>query len=45
MTTEKNITKATRNSEILKNKSKDRDSNFLVVFSPAKPTELLAENG
>ena len=32
----KNIRKATLNSKILKNKSKDRDSNFLVVFSSSK---------
>ena len=35
--------KATGNSEILKNKSNDRDINFLVVFRPAKPKELLRE--
>ena len=32
----KKIRKATWNSKILKNKSKDRDSNFLVVFSFSK---------
>ena len=36
ITTEKNIRKATWNSKILKNKYKDRDSNFLVVFSSSK---------
>ena len=39
----KNISKATWNSEILKNKSKDRDNNFLVVISYNKPKELLRE--
>ena len=33
---EKNIRKVTWNTKILKNKSKDRDSNFLVVFSSSK---------
>ena len=32
----KNIKKATLKSKILKNKSKDRDSNFLVMFSSSK---------
>ena len=36
MATEKNIRKATWNSEILKNKSKERDSNFLQVFASSK---------
>ena len=41
---EKNIRKATWNSEILKNKPKDRESNFLVVFSSSKASkELLRE--
>ena len=33
---EKNIRKATWKSKIFKNKSKDRDSNFLVIFSSCK---------
>ena len=33
---EKNIRKVTWNNKILKNKSKDRDSNFLVMFSSSK---------
>ena len=37
----KNIRKVTLNSNILKNKPEDRDSNFLVVFSSSKPKELL----
>ena len=36
MAVEKNIRKVTWNSKILKNKSKDRDSNFLVMFSSSK---------
>ena len=35
--------KATLNSEILKNQSKIRDNNCLVVFSSSKPKELLVE--
>ena len=29
----------------LKNKSKERDSNFLVMFPPARPKEILREKG
>ena len=36
ITIEKNIMKVTRNSKILKIKPKDRDSNFLVLFSSSK---------
>ena len=38
---EKNIRKATWNSKILKNKSKDRDSNFLVMFSSSKASRTI----
>ena len=34
--TDKNVRKATWKSKILKHKSKDRDSHFLVLFSPSK---------
>ena len=32
-------------SKFLKNKSKDRDDNFLKMFPPVRPRELLSENG
>ena len=38
---EKNIRKVSWNSEILKNKSKDSDSNFLVMFSASKASRAI----
>ena len=38
---EKNIRKVTWNSKILKNNSKDRDSNFLVMFSLKYTIEMI----
>ena len=37
----KNIRKVTWNSKILKNKSKDSDSNFLVMFSSSKASRAI----
>ena len=40
---EKYIRKATSKSTILKNMFNNRDSNFLIIFSPARPKEILRE--
>ena len=38
---EKNTRKVTWNNTILKNKSKDRDSEFLVMFSSSKSERII----
>ena len=38
---EKNVRKVTWNNKLLNNKSKDKDSNFLVIFPLERPQELL----